>query len=275
MFLRFKTLILFTLTLLLGVSIGFAQTPTEKKPTPTPTPVAPVDPTKTGIVNAEQVAEAAIYLYSGFGGRESLNQIRKTTFERGRITVVNLEGITEKATYERWVMRADSLDKERIRLDQAFPASRYSLIFNNDKIFGIFNEQVFVPREDVTKSFEHQIWHGLEALLRYKENGATLALSGKEKIMGVEFHRLDLTDKQNRKTRYFISTKSIRVMHLEYTEAGVKYLRKFYDYNYAQGTLFPFRTVLWANDKQVEETEILTVSYGLKIEESMFQSNLP
>lgn len=275
MFLRFKTLILFTLTLLLGVSIASAQTPTEKKPTPTPTPVAPVDPSKAGVFTAEQVAEAAIYLYSGFGGRENLSQIRKTTFERGRMTIVNLEGITEKATYERWVMRAESLDKERIRLDQVYPASRYSLIYNNDKIFGIFNEQVFAPREDVTKSFEHQIWHGLEALLRYKENGATLALSGKEKIMGVEFHRLDLTDKQNRKTRYFISTKSFRVMHLEYTESGIKYLRKFYDYNYAQGTLFPFRTVLWANDKQVEETEVLTVSYGLKIEESMFQSNLP
>ena len=280
MFLRFKTLILFTLTLLLGVSIASAQTPTEKKPTPTPTPastpVTPVDPTKAGAVTAEQVAESVIFLYGGFVGRETLNQIRKTTFERGRMTIVNVEGITEKATYERWIIRsADSLDKERIRLDQTYPASRYSLIYSNDKIFGIFNEQVFAPREDVSKSFEHQIWHGLEALLRYKENGATLALSGKEKIMGVEFHRLDVTDKQNRKTRYFVSTKSFRVMHLEYTEAGVKYLRKFYDYNYAQGTLFPFRTVLWANDKQVEETEVLTVSYGLKLDESLFQGSLP
>jgi hypothetical protein len=271
-FLRFKTLILFTLTLLLGVSIASAQATVVKKPTPTPAAV--VDASK-GVVTAEQVAESAIYVYSGFLGRENLNQIRKTSFERGKVTVVNAQGVTEKANYERWGLRGDSLDKERIRLDQAYPASRYSLIYSNDKIFGIFNDAVFTPREDVSKSFEHQIWHGLESLLRYKENGATLALDGKEKIMGVEFFRLDITDKQSRKTRYFVSTKSFRVMHLEYTESGVKYLRKFYDYNYAQGTLFPFRTVLWAGDKQIEETEVGTVSYGMKIEENMFQGNLP
>jgi hypothetical protein len=270
-FLRFKTLILFIFTLLLGVSTASAQATVVKKPTPTPTPAPIVDASKGGVVTAEQVAESTIFLYGGFGGRDTLNQIRKTTFERGKVTVLNAEGKTEKANYERWIMRADSLEKERIRLDQAYPASRYSLIYSNDKIFGIYNEEVFTPREDVLKSFEHQIWHGLEALLRYKENGATLALDGKEKIMGVEFYRIDVTDKQSRKTRFFVSAKSFRVMHLEYTEADVKYLRKFYDYNYAQGTLFPFRTVLWANDKQVEETDVLTVSYGMKIEEAMFQ----
>jgi hypothetical protein len=274
-FLRFKTLILFTLTLALGVSIASAQATTTVKPSPSPTPVAPIDINKGGAVTPAQVAESVIFLYSGFGGRENFNQIRKTTFERGRMTIVNNEGATEKATYERFVLRADTLDKERIRLDQAFPASRYSLVYSSDKIFGIFNDQVFTPRDDVTKSFEHQIWHGLEALLRYKENGATLELDGKEKIMGVEFYRLDVTDKQNRKTRFFVSTKSFRVMHLEYTEGGIKYQRKFYDYNYAQGTLFPFRTVLWAGDKQIEETEVLTVSYGLKLDESMFQGSLP
>lgn len=275
MFLRFRIFILFTLTLLLSVSMVSAQTTTETKPTPTPTPLAPIDPTKGGVVTAEQVAESAIFLYSGFGGRQALGQIRKTTFERGRITAVNPQGQTEKANYERWIMRGDSLDKERIRLDQVYPNTRFSLVYSDDKIFGIFNEEVFAPRDDVSKSFEYQIWHGLEALLRYKENGAAIALDGKEKIMGVEFYRLDVTDKQNRKTRFFISTKTFRVMHLEYTEASVKYLRKFYDYNYAQGTLFPFRTVLWAGDKQIEETEILTVSYGIKIEESIFQGNLP
>ena len=271
MFSRFKTFILIIFTFLLSVSAVSAQATVEKKPSPTPTP-RPVN--SSGNLTAEQVAESAIVIYGGFLGRTNLNQIRKTTVERGRLTILGDEGKTEKAIYERWVMRAETLDKERIRLNQEFPGARFALVYNNDKIFGLFlnNESMFTPREDASKAFENQIWHGLEALLRYKENGAALDLAGKEKIMGVELYKLDVTDKQNRKTRFYVSVKSYRVMMLEYTDAGVKHIRKFYDYNYAQGTLVPFRSVLWANDKQIEETEVQTISFGLKLEESMFQA---
>ena len=125
--------------------------------------------------------------------------------------------------------------------------------------------------EDAANLFQSQIWHGLEALLRYKENEAKAELSGRDKIMGVDFYLLDVTDKQNRKTRFYVSSKSFRVMMLEYEEGGVKYKRKFYDYNYAQGTLVPYRSVLWANDKQIEESDIGTITFGQKIEEAMFQ----
>jgi hypothetical protein len=91
--------------------------------------------------------------------------------------------------------------------------------------------------------------------------------------MNVEFYVLDVADKQNRKTRFYISTKTLRVMMLEYTEGDVKYRRKFYDYNYAQGTLVPFRSVLWANDKQVEETNVQTISFGQKVEEVIFNES--
>jgi hypothetical protein len=219
---------------------------------------------------AEQLSELAILVY---GNRENLNQIRKTTVERGKISIVNAEGKTEQANYERWILRADSLEKERIRFDQEFPNAKFALIYNGDKIFGLFNESTFTPREDASKAFENQIWRGLETLLRYKENGSKLELAGREKIMNVEFFLLDVTDKQNRKTRFYISTKSFRVMMLEYTENDTKYRRRFYDYRVAQGTLVPYRTVLLANDKQVEETEIKTISFGQKVEENMFQGS--
>jgi hypothetical protein len=218
---------------------------------------------------AEQVAESAILIY---GSRANLNQIRKTTVERGKISIVNAEGKTEQANYGRLVLRADNLEKERIRFDQEFPNAKYALIFNNNKVFGLYNDAVFSPREDASKAFENQIWHGLEALLRYKENESKLELAGNEKISGIDLYRLDVTDKQNRKTRFYISTKSLRVMMLEYTEGETKYRRRFYDYNYAQGTLVPYRTVLWANDKQIEEIEVQTVSFGQKIEEDAFQA---
>ncbi len=59
-------------------------------------------------------------------------------------------------------------------------------------------------------------------------------------------------------------------MAIEFEDAGVKYRRRFYNYNYAQGTLVPYRSVLYANDKIVEETEIGTVTFGQKIDETMF-----
>jgi hypothetical protein len=90
-------------------------------------------------------------------------------------------------------------------------------------------------------------------------------------MMGVEYNLLDLTDESGTKTRFYISKKSFRVMMLEYEENGVKFQRRFYDYNYAQGILVPFRTTLFANGRKVEEIRIQTITFGQKVEESLFQ----
>ena len=221
-------------------------------------------------LNAEAVAESTIYIYGLGGGRAVLNQIRKTALERGKIILTNAEGRTDQANYQRWMQRADTLSKEKIRLDQEFPTARYSLVFNDEKIFGIVDDSVFTPREDASKAFENQIVHGLEALLRYKENESKLDYAAKEKILGVEYHILDVTDKQSRRTRFYISAKTFRVMMLDYEQDGVKYRRKFYDYNYAQGTLVPYRSALYAGDRLIEETEIGTVTFGQKIDDKIF-----
>ncbi len=273
-FLSFRTIILFTLLILTSASLAFAQNvtvskdKTDKKEEKS-NPKQPNADLKTA--TADQIAESAIYIYGGLLGRQNLNQIRKTTLERGKISLTNSAGKTESANYERWILRGDNLNKEKIRFDQTFPDAKYALIYTGEKIFGLYNDSVFTPREDASSSFQSQIWHGLEALLRYKENEATLKLSGREKIMGVDFYLLDVTDKQNRSTRFYVSSKSFRVMMLEYEVTGIKYKRKYYDYRYAQGTLVPYRTVLWANDKQIEEIEVGTITFGQKIEETMFQ----
>lgn len=247
--------------------------PKAATPTPTPTP-APVN-TKDAIKNptAEQIAETAIFLYGGGGGREKLKQIRRTAIERGRITVANAEGKMEQARYQRWTTRGETIGKEKIRFDQEFPTARYSLVFNEERIFGIFNDQTFTPREDASKAFQNQIRYGVETLLRYKESESKLELVGREKIGGVDMHVVDVIDKQNRKARFYISAKTFRVMMLDYEEEGTKYRRKFYDYNIAQGTLVPYRSVLYAGDKIVEEVDIGTVTYGQKIDDGMYTAN--
>ena len=110
----------------------------------------------------------------------------------------------------------------------------------------------------------------MDALLRYKENGSDVELIESRKVMGVDYYVVKMTDKVGRETMYYLSKKTVRVLMLTYEEDGVKYERKFYDHNYSQGTLVPYRTVLRADGKQIEESRILTVTFGQAVADSLF-----
>lgn len=252
---------------------SFSQQPVGSTPTPTPTPApTPIATNADGsqAYTAEQIVESSIILFGRGGGRIVLDQIRKTTFERGKVSVTNATGKTDTVPYQRWVIRGETQFKDRHRLEQDFPDARYSLVYNNEKVFGIFNDSSFTPREDAIRSFENQMFRGLDGLLRYKENGSTLTLGERKKILGVDYYVVDIKDKNQRTTRYYISVRSLKIMLLEYEEAGVKYERRFYDYRLAQGTMVPYRTVLTADGKITEETIIGTITYGQKVDEALF-----
>ena len=274
MFLR-SNIILSTAGVILFLVVPlFSQADADKKTAakPSPTPALALN-TKDGTKSftAEQIADSAIFIYGFGGGRVLLDQIRKTTTERGRSVFTNTEGKVDNVAYTKYILRGASLAKDKVRLDQEFPNARFSLIRNEDNLFGIFNNTQFVPNDDATKKFDNAIFRGIEALLRYKEDESKIELGSREKIMGVDLYVVDVTDKKDRKTRFYISVKSLRIMQLTYEDGGVKYKRKFYNHNYAQGTLVPFRSVLTANDKVVEETEIGTVTFGQKVDEDIFK----
>jgi hypothetical protein len=272
----------------LGLLFVLAVPVRSQTPRPAPTPAAPTpanpdvasDEKKveaavsaakisSGNLSAEQVAELVIAIYGFPNGRTTLNHIRKTAAERGKVTVTNAAGKSETATYQRWFLRgADEIEKTRI--DQQFPNVRFSLVFDGNELFTVFNESSFIPNEDAAQAFRDKLFHSIDALLRYKESGAELVLGGREKILGVEYHLVDMTDKLGRRTRYYVSVKSFRVMMLDYTSAGVDYRRKFYDYNYAQGTLYPFQSVLSSGDKVLEEQEVGTITFGQKVDDGLF-----
>lgn len=225
---------------------------------------------------AEQVAESSIFVY---GGRPTLTLIRRNGLERGRICKPNCEvGKTEEAVYERRYVRGDSMDKDKIRLDQKMPTLEYSLIYGSGRLWGIINGASFTPRQDAADTFMAQHRHSLDTLLRYKENGSTLNLVGRDKQKGLDLFVVDVVDKDKNSTRYYISAKTLHVLWLEYEEpvpgssAPLKYSRKFMDYRIAQGTLVPYRTVLIEDGKQVQETRILTVTYGVKLDDALFKS---
>lgn len=227
-------------------------------------------------LNAEQIAEFAIVVY---GSRPGLNQLRRTEIERGKIVRLRTDGTNEDIDYELRRIRGENINRDRLRLNYKSNAVEYALFQNNEDIYGILNDVRFEPRPDITLGFDAMIWNGLEGLLRYKENGSTLNLIGKDKQLGVEYYILEVTDKKGHKTRYNISTKTFRVLSLEYEQkpnaeaSAVKYLRRFYDYRVAQGTLVPYRSILFSGDKQIEETTVSTVTFGVKIDDEVFKQS--
>jgi len=52
----------------------------------------------------------------------------------------------------------------------------------------------------------------------------------------------------------------------------VKYTRRFLDYRAVQQTLVPYHVVLIEDGKQTQETHILTITYGAKLDESIFKN---
>lgn len=234
-----------------------------------------VDPNQKAFT-AEQVVESAIIIY---GSRPLLQQIRRNGMERGRVCKPTCEvpGKAEEATYERRFVRGENSEKDRVRLDQKMPTIEYSLIYGDGRLWGIINGAAFTPRADTANTFLSQHRHSVDNLLRYKEDGAAINLAGREKQKGLDLYVINLVDKDKKVTRYFISAKSLHILWLEYEEPGgsagpIKYVRRFFDYRYAQGTLVPYKTILLEDGKQMQETKILNVTFGIKLDDSLFKS---
>jgi len=253
-----------------------AATPAKETPAKAAKP-APAKDTKSNSdvkFTAEQIVESVILMY---GTRPALDHIRRNGIERGRITRYNAEGNAEEANYERRFIRGADLSKDKIRLDQKMSTMEYSLIFGEGKLFGLINGAAFTPRQDAMTSFISQHHHSIDSLLRYKECGSTLAVVGKEQQKGLDLFVVDLTDKDKRKTRYYISSRTLRILWLEYEEGipggtPVKYTKKFLDYRPVQQTLVPYRTVLFENGRESQEVRVSNITYGIKVSDSIFKA---
>ncbi len=268
--------VLFALTIGLCAPGASTFARMQQPATTTQKPAEAVKPDKNAKnYTAEQIAETTIFVY---GSRPLLDQIRRNGVERGRVCKPTCEvpGKTEEASYERRFVRGEKSEKDKVRVDQKMPTLEYSLIYGGGRLWGVINGTAFTPREDAAATFLSQHRHSIDHLLRYKENGSTLALVGKDKQKGLDLYILDITSADKVKTRYFISAKTFHVVWLEYEEmAGglpVKFRRSFHDYRYAQGTLVPYKTVLLQDGSQTQETKILTVTFGIKLDDALFKS---
>lgn len=254
------------------------ETPLPKvKETPTPK-AKPVATPQGKEATAEQVVESAIAVAGNGFGRVILTQIRRNGLEIGKETRMRPDGRSEESRYERRFVFGDKPEKDKVRVDSKTPQAEYTLVYGEGRLFGIINGATFTPRPDTAADFISQQAHSIDSLLRYKENESKISSAGKDKQQGIEMYVIDLVDKSNRKTRYFISARTFRILSLEYEETppgsstAVKYSKRFYDYRLAQGTQVPYRTVTMEDGKQTVETHILTITYGVKMDDALFKN---
>ncbi|MEZ5307390.1 MAG: hypothetical protein R2684_09620 [Pyrinomonadaceae bacterium] len=236
---------------------------------PSPSPAATPNLSETEI-KARQVVESSILFYSNFRGRKGMDQIRKTAVEFGKLEIAGPTGSMMNIEYERRQLRGDSLGSTKIKFDQSLPNIRYSLVYDGGRVFGVSNGTTFDPRSDAVKSFTDREMRSIDALLRYNESDGKIDFARDEKILGVEYYVIKLDSPKSGTVEYFVSKKSFRVMMLDYKEDGVNYRRKFYSYDYAQNMLVPYKTVLWAGDKKIEEQVITTVTFGQDFTDDIF-----
>ena len=261
---RYPLAVLLALGLVICAAHGLAAqeaTPKDKaaaaKPKPTPNS-SPAKASPNKIPTGEDVAESVIYIFGNTGGRAALNQIRRNGVERGRISRVAAEGRMEEATYEYRFVRGEDATKDKIRVDQKMPTMEYSLVYGDGRLWGIINGVNFTPRQDAAASFLSQQRHSIDALLRYKENGSTVSYVDKIKQKGLELYVVDLTDKEKNTTRYYISSKSLHVLWLEYQEPSnsVKHTQKVPRLS-PLGTLLPYRSVLLATIANCRDARLI------------------
>ena len=242
---------------------------------------------EAGVVNeVERIAEVAILVY---GGRPQLAKVRSGIQEVGTIRLATDQGDISGSYMFRSLKREKSWeDLIRVDLDLSPPVDaqrqgvnsvKYSIAYNGASIWSAQNNQYVSSKPEVEAAFRAQLTHEYTSLLRYKEDGSKIELIGPETVVGVDTYVLELTNPQGEKTRYWVSTKTYRILHAEYEikllegQPPTKYrVSYFYSpHKVIQSTLVPSRRVMTQDGKFVQEVSLTDFTYSAKIDPEVFQ----
>ncbi|MBI4854118.1 MAG: hypothetical protein HY819_20165 [Acidobacteria bacterium] len=222
-------------------------------------------------LTAEELAEIVLLAY---GGRNELQQVRTTGIEEGTIKLANEDKDIEGRITKRFSRKSPDA-QDLTRIDVKLPNQEITFGFNGFTVWAARDGVGFTPDPSAEKSFSASLVHNYESLLRYKELGGTLERAGIEFIVGIENLLLDLTHKNGAKTRYFISSKSYRILHLEYEvmlsdDKPTKFRESFFDFRPIQNTIVPAKSVLYENGRFIQEILFTQIRYHSPITEETF-----
>jgi hypothetical protein len=234
----------------------------------------------------EVIVETTIIAY---GGRVALKASRSAIQESGSIRLATEQG-DATGDFTLRAMRKDKSWEDLLRTDlelnppdSALKAGapskiKYTLAFNGASVWAAQNDQYITPSPESEAAFRSQLCHDYTTLLRYKEDGSKIELIGPETVVGIDTQVIDLTTPGGEKTRFWISAKTYRILHLEYEltlpDKSTRKIRVSYYYSpfrVVQNTLVPTRRVMEQGGKFVQEIDLNSFSYAAKLDTQIFQ----
>lgn len=246
---------------------------------------------KAGPVKMTQVEAIVELALIAYGGRKQLDTARAATQEAGTIRLATDQGDLT-GNYLLRSMRKQKSWQDLLRVDlelsspensqgQGAPPIKYVIGFNGASVWSAQNGQYVNPRSGADVAFRGQLTHEYMALLRYKEDGSKVEYVGPETIVGVDTNVIDLTTPDGEKTRYWLSTKTYRVLHCEYelklvegqppTKYRIDYYYTPFSSAIVQNTLVPVRREMKQDGKFVQEIKLITINYSAKLDPEIFQ----
>ena len=246
---------------------------------------------KAGSVKMTQVEGIVELALIAYGGRKQLDTARAATQEAGTIRLATDQGDLT-GNYLLRSMRKPKSAQDLLRVDlelsapenaqgQSSPPIKYVIGFNGASVWSAQNGQYVNPRSGADVAFRAQLTHEYMALLRYKEDGSKIEYVGPETVVGVDTSVVDLTTADGDKTRYWLSTKTYRVLHCEYElklaegQPATKYRIDYYYTPFSravvQNTLVPLRREMKQDGKFVQEIKLLNITYSAKLDPEIFQ----
>lgn len=223
-------------------------------------------------LTGEQIAELVVFSY---GGRTEWKQVRNNGILEGSIRL-SLDSQELNGRLVRKFIRKEGLGEDQTRIDVELPTQRLTFGYNGYTVWAARDGVGFTPTPDAETSFLASLKHNHDALINYREQECKVEYSGFETVVGIPTIVLDLTHRDGSKTRYYVSVKTYRILHLEYEVAlrpdapATKFKESFFDFRPVQNTLTPTKIVLFENGRFVQEIKYTQIKYHTKIDENEF-----
>jgi hypothetical protein len=223
----------------------------------------------TGILNNTVAA---------YGGAGVLLVLRQSGQLRGLVKLYTGSDTPQEGEITIRFLRKLKVAEDLKRIDlKLTTAPKLTIAFDGTRVWGAENDNPLVLYLRSEAAMKAELIHNYEALLRAQELGATVTFVGEEKRSGIPLYVVDMKHPDGSTTRFYISAKTWRILHLEYEFSvpsqaePIRVRESFYDFRVVQNTLAPFRIVRYEHDNLVQETTFTEVTFGVQVEKSVFQ----
>ncbi len=230
---------------------------------------------------AEELAERVAIAYRGFNFAQ-LRKVYNTGREEGRISIVTANGDLAGEYTRRYVF-GPKITQDRVRLDIIFETSpkpqnqlRYTLTYNGAAVWAAQDNRYTQPDPAAAAAFKASVISDYTALFRWAEDGATLVRLPAVKIQGLDLEVIEMTRSDGFKIRFFISDKSYKILHVEYTveltegAAPVTFRESYSDWRVIQEVLVATKRKLRQNGQLVQTIELENATYGVAHDDVTF-----